>query len=130
MAVTRKARAEATQKAPAAPGGSVSPQRPGMVPDRSSVPGHFSETVPPATDRSRPIGQYGTAMELSRVYTRKPDAEITPADFVQATAASEELRKANPADLPPARPKAPAVAAPDAPEAIAAESDAESKPTA
>jgi hypothetical protein len=90
------------QKTPA-PGALASPQMPGQVPDRSTVPGHHSLRLgPPATLR-RPLTEYGTAEEIARVFRKFGDA-ITPEEFEQATASWEELRKADPAMLPPARP--------------------------
>lgn len=87
-----------------APGAMVSPQAPGMVPDRTTVPGHVDEPTPPATSKERPLSQNGTAEELAGVFKRKPMDQLEPADFEQADATLEELRKANPADLSPIRP--------------------------
>jgi hypothetical protein len=101
-----------TWKNPASPGASQSPHRPGMVPDRSTVPGHFGERVPRAVTKRRPLSQYGTAEELLLVYKQSPEDEIQPDDFNGASEASfDELRKAYPWDLPPVRPAQPALAA-------------------
>ena len=108
-------------KAPAAPGGSSSPQQPGKTPDRSSIPGHFNTTsARPATKR-RPLSQYGSAEEIMNVYKRVPEDEIMPESFEQATASYEELRKATLALLPPGRPLSRAIDAGDAPAAIPAD---------
>ena len=95
-----------------------------MTPDRSSIPGFFSTRVPKATEKRRPLSQYGTAEEIMQVYSRIPDAEMTPKDFEQANASFEELRRANPNALPPKRPAQPAIAAPETVEAIPAETSA------
>jgi|GEM_PF-6836475 len=111
-------------KSPASPGGNVSPQRPGMTPDRSSIPGFFSTRVPRATEKRRPLSQYGTTEEIMQVFSRVPDAEMTPKDFEQANASFEELRRANLSALPPKRPAQPAIAAPETAEAIPSETSA------
>lgn len=97
-------------KNPPAPGGAESPHRPGMVPDRSSVPGHFSARVDKATTKQRPLSQYGTAEEILRVFKQVPEEQLKAADFEQAPASLEEMRKAYPWELPPTRPAVPAVA--------------------
>lgn len=97
--------AGAARTSPPAPGGSISPQQPGMTPDRSGVPGQFGARVGRATSKRRPLAQYGTAEEIMKVYKRSPEDQITPRSFEQATASFEELRKANPADLSPVRPR-------------------------
>lgn len=114
---TRRPQPVATRKSPPAPGGARSPQLPGMTPDHSTIPGHFSETNPRAGAKLRPLSQAGTAEEIMRVYKRKPEAEIKPEDFEQATASIEELRKAHVADLPSVRP---ALTTPDAPPVLSA----------
>lgn len=86
-----------------APGAFSSPQEPGQVPDRSTVPGHHSTRVAPARGVRRPLTQYGTAEEIMQTF-RKHGPEITPDDFEQATASFEEMRKADLAALPPVRP--------------------------
>ncbi|MGH2531711.1 MAG: hypothetical protein ACRDJW_05335 [Thermomicrobiales bacterium] len=86
-----------------APGAYASPQEPGQVPDRSTVPGHHSLTVSKPRHVYRPLTQYGTAEEIMKTFRRHGN-EIEPEQFEQATAAFEELRKALPADLPPVRP--------------------------
>ncbi|MCC6790167.1 MAG: hypothetical protein IT336_00695 [Thermomicrobiales bacterium] len=105
-------------KSPPAPGGSVSPQHPGMTPDRSTIPGKFSTSVPRAASKRRPLTQYATAEEVMRVYKRLPEDQMAPKDFEQATASYEELRKAFPREMPPVRPAQPAIAAGETPEAI------------
>jgi hypothetical protein len=87
-----------------APGAMVSPQAPGMIPDRTTIPGRIDEPTPAATTKLRPLTQYGTAEELAGVFKRKPMDQLEPADFEQADASLEELRKANPAALTPLRP--------------------------
>ena len=90
-----------------APGGMVSPQAPGMRPDRTTIPTHVDESIPPAAVKVRPLTQYGTAEELMDVFRRKPMAQLEPSDFEQAPATAEEMRKANPAELTPIRPLPP-----------------------
>ena len=87
-----------------APGAVSSPQLPGEVPDRSTVPGHHSTRVPRATNVQRPLTEYGTAQALMNVFAAPPGKEMEPSRFEQATAAYEEMRKAYPAELPPSRP--------------------------
>lgn len=87
-----------------APGGMTSPQGPGMTPDRTIVPGHVGEVPPPATEKRRPLTQYGSAEEIMGVFRRKPEDELQPSDFEQAGASNEEMRSANPAWLTPVRP--------------------------
>jgi hypothetical protein len=108
---------------PPAPGASVSPQRPGMTPDRSTIPGKFGTSVPRAATKRRPLTQYGTAEEIMQVFKRRPEEQIASTDFEQANASFEELRKANPAQIPPVRPARPAVAAGETPEALASGSE-------
>jgi hypothetical protein len=91
----------------ATPGAGRSPQMPGQVPDRSGVPGHGQLPVPPTAGPIRPLSQFGTAQEILGVYApdpSQPGQETDPARFEQATAAFEELRKADPALLTPIRP--------------------------
>lgn len=107
-----------TWKNPPAPGAAESPQRPGMVPDRSSVPGHFSTRVGKPAIKRRPLTQYATAEEVLKVYKQLPEDQIKPEHFEQAPASLEEMRKAYPWELPPVRPAQPAVAAGEAPEAL------------
>ena len=90
------------------PGGLLAPSRPGQTPDRSTVPGHGQLPVPPAGAKVRPLSQYGSAQEIIQVYTPGANGEWDKSDFEQFTASYEELRKANPADLPPDRPAVPA----------------------
>jgi hypothetical protein len=84
----------------------ASPQIPGQVPDRSTVPGHFSTRVArPAGPVRRPLTQYGTAQEIMHVFPA-PNEEPDKSEFEQATASVEELRKAYPWQLPPDGPTA------------------------
>jgi hypothetical protein len=62
--------------------------------------------VPRATQPVlRPLTQYGTAEEIMDVFPA-PDDEAEKAEFEQATASVEELRKAYPWQLPPEGPTA------------------------
>lgn len=88
----------------ATPGGAGSPQRPGMTPDRSTIPGHFSERVAPNLGARRPMSQYGSAEEIMGVFYRADGSPLTPDEFEQADSSDEELRKHNPANLTPDRP--------------------------
>lgn len=87
-----------------APGAMISPQIPGMVPDYVTIPSHVGESTPAATSKVRPLSQYGSAESLAGVFTRHGDG-ITPAQFEQADASLEELRKFDPANLTPRRPR-------------------------
>lgn len=89
---------------PEAPGAVSSPQLPGQVPDRSTIPGQFSTHVGPATSVRRPLTEYQTAQRIMGVFGAEPGNEREPARFEQATAAFEEMRKADPAQWPPVRP--------------------------
>ncbi len=91
-------------QAPEAPGAVSSPQQPGEVPDRSTIPGHATTQVKPATDARRPLTEYETAQRIMDVYAAPPGEEREPARFEQATASFEEVRKADPAQWPPVRP--------------------------
>ena len=93
-----------TPQAPETPGAIRSPQHPGQVPDRSTIPGQFSKRVPRARQVIRPLTEAGSAQSIMNVYAAKPGAEMDPMRFEQATATYEELRKAYPAQLPPPRP--------------------------
>ncbi|CAN5611430.1 hypothetical protein BH23CHL5_BH23CHL5_07230 [soil metagenome] len=91
-------------KSPTAPGASRSPQRPGLTPDRSSIPGHALEASPPtAGTLRRPLTQYGTAQEIMNTMPT-PEEDADPTDFEQAPAALQEQRKAYPWQVPPVRP--------------------------
>jgi hypothetical protein len=111
-------------KSPPPPGAAMSPQIPGMVPDRSTVPGHFGTRVGRSAGKRRPFTQYGTAEELLRVFKQLPEEQVKPENFEQATASFEELRKAYPWELPPERPAQPALAAGETAEALPAEAGA------
>jgi hypothetical protein len=92
---------------PLAPGANRSPQVPGQVPDRSSVPDHGVLPVAmPTAEVRRPRAEYGTAQSIMGVYQAKDGNDTDPARFEQATASYEELRKANPALRTPVRPTA------------------------
>ena len=95
-----------SQKLPPAPGGSRGSSAPGMTPDRSTIPGQFSERNAKATSVVRPLSQYGTAEELSGVFRRVPADQMKSTDFEQADASFEEVRKAVVAEWPPERPVA------------------------
>ncbi len=94
-----------------APGAMVSPQQPGKVPDYVTVPTHVGETHPAASAKRRPLSQYGSAESLSRVFSRHGE-EIAPEQFEQADASPEELRREDPANLTPRRPRRVAPAEP------------------
>lgn len=90
---------------PNAPGAVSSPQMPGEVPDRSSIPGEDVLPVPPpAGEVRRPLSEYGSAQQIMGVYAAAEGKEDDPARFEQTTATYEELRKANPALRTPVRP--------------------------
>ncbi len=89
---------------PPAPGGSRSPQQPGVTPDFSSIPGEQRARAPRATNPRRPLSQYGTTQEIMRVFTPAADGVWTKERFEQAPTSDEEERKANPAALTPVRP--------------------------
>ncbi len=91
---------------PAAPGGRKSPQKPGMTPDRSTIPGESRRTAPRAGSNQRPVSQYGTAEEILHVFTPGDNGVWDKGDFEQAPSSQEENRKANPAALTPIRPVA------------------------
>ena len=84
-----------TSKVVAAPGAMTSSSLPGMVPDRTTVPTHLDEQIPAAASKGRPLSQYGTAEAMAGVFTRKPMDQLQAADFEQANACFEELRKAD-----------------------------------
>ncbi len=91
-------------KSPAAPGASRSPQRPGLTPDRSSIPGHSLEASPSISGAPlRPLTQYGTAQEIMNTMPA-PEEDADPSDFEQSPAAFQEQRKAYPWQVPPVRP--------------------------
>ncbi len=79
------------------PGAIESPQEPGQVPDRSSVPTQGQVPVPADPIGRRPLTEYGSAQRIMHVYTAEPGQENDPARFEQATATYEEIRKAYPA---------------------------------
>jgi len=103
---SRSERVHERPKSPKAPGAAASPQMPGQVPDRSTVPGHFSTRVARPVGRvRRPLTQYETAEEIMHVFPA-PNEEPDKSEFEQATASVEELRKAYPWQLPPDGPTA------------------------
>ena len=59
-----------SERMPPAPGGTRGSKAPGMTPDRSTVPGEFTERLPKATSLVRPLTQYATAQELTGVFRR------------------------------------------------------------
>ena len=92
---------------PAAPGAVRSPQVPGQVPDRSSVPDHGQLPVDmPVGEVRRPLVEYGTAQRIMGVYAKWDGDPTDPARFEQATASYEELRKTDPSLRTPVRPTA------------------------
>jgi hypothetical protein len=117
-AEVRVTRNTVQRKSPPAPGASVSPQRPGMTPDRSTIPGKFSTQVSRPGTKRRPLTQYGTAEEIMKVFKKVPEDQIASKNFEQATASYEELRKAYPWELPPVRPAQPAITAGESPESL------------
>ena len=116
--------------APPAPGAVASPQDPGMVPDRSTVPGHHGVTVPDRVDPvRRPLTEYGTAQRIVDIYAAVPGKEMDPTRYKGPPVSNEEARKVEPNLGTPVRPvagyalgrnAAPALAAPAATEALAA----------
>ena len=95
-----------SERTPPAPGGTRGSKAPGMTPDRSSVPGEFTERLPKAASLVRPLSQYATAQEFSGVFRRAAPDQMKPEDFEQADASFEELRKSIVAEWPPERPVA------------------------
>ena len=91
-------------KRPPAPGAVSSPQVPGKVPDRSSIPGHGRLPVPQPARVVHPLTEYGTAQRIMGVFELAPGEEDTKARWEQETAVYEELRKGDPSLLPPIRP--------------------------
>lgn len=92
---------------PQAPGAVRSPQIPGQVPDRSSVPEHGELPVAMPTEPvRRPKVEYRTAQRIMGVYSAKDGNDRDPARFEQATASYEEVRKADPSLRTPMRPTA------------------------
>lgn len=90
---------------PLAPGANRSPQVPGQVPDRSSVPGQGELPVElPTGEVRRPRAEYGTAQRIMGVYETWSGNDDDPARFEQATASYEEIRKADPGLRTPVRP--------------------------
>jgi hypothetical protein len=89
---------------PPAPGAVSLPHRPGQVPGRSTVPGHFSVPIPRAPVGWQSQREEGTTQGIMGVFQPDADGTMTPARFEQATASHEEFLKAVPADLPPNRP--------------------------
>lgn len=95
------------QPVTAAPGAVASPQIPGQVPDRSSVPGEGAlPVVPPATPPRRPLTEYGSAQRIMRVFEPRDGNHDDPERFEQAPSSYEEMRKANPSLRTPLRPSA------------------------
>lgn len=91
--------------APMAPGAVDSPQEPGEVPDRSSVPGHDELPVAiPEEGPRRPLTEYKTAQRIMGVYAKEDLDPLDPERFVQAPPGYEEIRKLNPIQRQPLRP--------------------------
>jgi hypothetical protein len=91
--------------APMAPGAVDSPQEPGRVPDRSTVPGHDELPVEiPEEGARRPLTEYQTSQEIMGVYQSTEHDPLDPQRFVQAPPSYEEQRKATPVKRPPLRP--------------------------
>lgn len=81
--------------APPAPGAMKSPQVPGEVPDRSTIPDEGVLPVPPASvqgEPMRPLTQYGTAEEIMGVFDKKDISD--PTRFEMEPPSPEERRKA------------------------------------
>ena len=92
---------------PMAPGAVDSPQEPGQVPDRSSVPEHGELPVSiPEEGPRRPLTEYATSQHIMRVYEKDGLDPLDPERFVQAPVSFEERRKANPLMRQPLRPLA------------------------
>jgi hypothetical protein len=91
-------------KRPPAPGAASSPQIPGQVPDRSTVPGHEQLPVPKPRQVLRPLTEEGTTQQIMDVFALAPGEVDTKARWEQAPAAYEEERKGDPALLTPVRP--------------------------
>jgi len=81
---------------PQAPGAVKSPQVPGEVPDRSTIPEEGVLPVPPPApgEIRRPLIQYGTAEEIMDVYDKPGFEETDPRRFEQSPPSYEEQRKA------------------------------------
>lgn len=93
--------------APEAPGAIDSPQEPGQVPDRSTVPEHGELPVPiPEEGPRRPLVEYGSSQQIMQVYEKEGLDPMDPERFVQAPPSYEERRKANPLMRQPLRPLA------------------------
>jgi hypothetical protein len=96
-----------------APGAMTSPHQPGKIPDFVNIPGHVGAATPAATSKVRPLSQYGSAEAKAEVFSRFGDG-IQPEQFEQAGASDEEVRKENPANVTPRRPRPPLGTALDA----------------
>jgi hypothetical protein len=91
---------------PDAPGATWSPQVPGEVPDRSSVPGEGTlPVVVPDVTPLRPLSEYGTAQRIMKAFAAKDGNDDDPARIEQAPISYEEQRKAYPALRTPVRPQ-------------------------
>ncbi len=91
---------------PEAPGAVWSPQVPGQVPDRSTVPGEGVMPVPvPETTPRPPLTEFGTAQRIMGVFVPRDGNDDDPARFEQAPVSYEEQRKAIPALRSPLRPQ-------------------------
>jgi hypothetical protein len=94
----------ATDAAPTAPAAIASPQIPGEVPDRSSVPGQAAVDLSRATDVRRPLTENETAQGIMKFFAAELGQERDSTRFELATASFEEMRKADLAQVPPIRP--------------------------
>ena len=91
---------------PQAPGATTSPQIPGKVPDRSSIPGEgVLPVTAPETPPRRPLTEYGTAQRIMRIYAPEDGNDDEPERFELGPISYEEQRKAFPALRTPLRPK-------------------------
>ena len=91
-------------RAPKAPGATSSPQIPGMTPDDPDLPGKVRGSLPPIASNRRPLTEYGSAQRRLGMFTPEPGATLQASDWEQGPAATEELRKADPALVTPIRP--------------------------
>ncbi|HLU34989.1 MAG TPA: hypothetical protein VKZ61_04405 [Thermomicrobiales bacterium] len=90
---------------PMAPGAVDSPQEPGEVPDKSSVPerGVLPVDIPEEGAR-RPLTEYATSQTIMGVYEKEGLDPLDPERFTQAPPSYEERRKATPELRPTLRP--------------------------
>lgn len=97
---------EGREFAPVAAGAVSSPQGPGQVPDRSTVPNRGVLPVPPSTGEvGRPATEEGSAQEIMGVFDSTELDILDPRRFEQAPPTYEEQRKASPSLRQPLRPQ-------------------------